>query len=84
MSQLTAAGSTLGYSTFIGGSNVDSAYEIAVDGSGAVFVAGLTWSTNFPTTSNALDTSLNGQNDAFVNKFTGLAKLPTQIRPLIP
>jgi hypothetical protein len=37
------------YSSFLGGSNADSGQGIAVDSSGAAYVVGQTFSTNFPT-----------------------------------
>jgi Beta-propeller repeat len=48
----------LNYSTYLGGSVVgDQAYGIAVDGSGNAYVAGLTYSSTFPTTGNAYDST---------------------------
>ena len=44
-----ATGSTLVYSTFIGGGDFDQGTAIAVDGQGASYVAGNTNSANFPT-----------------------------------
>ncbi|HOO78702.1 MAG TPA: SBBP repeat-containing protein, partial [bacterium] len=49
VSKLSAAGSALVYSTYLGGSFVDYGYDVAVDGSGSAYVAGRSWSTDFPT-----------------------------------
>jgi hypothetical protein len=69
--------SDLLYSTFLGGSNDDRGYAIAVDGAGSAYVTGYTRSSDFPTTAGAFDTSHNGDRDAFVVKVnaggTGLA-----------
>lgn len=50
VSKLTANGSALVYSTFLGGSLWSHAVAIAVDGSGDAFVAGTTISPDFPAT----------------------------------
>lgn len=65
--KLSADGSSVVYSTFIGGASVDIAEGLAVDGGGAAYVTGYTCSWNFPVTSGALDTTSNGC-DAFVTK----------------
>lgn len=62
-------GDGLLYSTFLGGSGSDSGYALAVDASGAVYIAGSTRSADFPTTPGAYDTSFNGSADAFVAKL---------------
>ena len=61
------SGTTLTYSTYLGGNRFDSGNGIAVDGSGNVYVAGSAQSSNFPTTPNAFQES--GSFDAFVAKF---------------
>ena len=69
--KLNATGYTLAYATFLGGSSEDHGSGITVDGSGAAYVTGLTWSSDFPTTPGAYDTSYNGGSyaDAFVVKL---------------
>jgi len=67
--KLNAAGSALLYSTFIGGNDTDLASKVAVDGSGAAYVAGSTFSTDFPTTPGAYQNSyLPYGQDPFVTK----------------
>jgi len=68
--KLTPYGNSLSYATFLGGSDNDKGLSIAVDSSGAAYVTGLTKSSDFPTTSDAFDTSYNGGYwDAFVVKL---------------
>ncbi|MEQ1646294.1 MAG: SBBP repeat-containing protein, partial [Pyrinomonadaceae bacterium] len=67
--KVNAAGSSLVYSTFIGGSLGDNGRAIAVDTSGNVFLTGETNSPTFPTTVGAIDTTHNGDTDAFVAKL---------------
>ncbi len=61
-------------STYLGGSNDDHAYSMALDGDGNIYVTGWTLSSNFPITTGAYDTSYNGFYDAFISKFTGNLK----------
>ncbi len=53
VTKLNSSGSALGYSTFLGGSGPDQGNAIAVDSSGAAYVAGSTSSSNFPTVNGA-------------------------------
>ena len=69
VTKLNPTGSALVYSTLLGGSISDWGSEIAVDASGNAYVTGQTYSTNFPTTPGAFDTSHNGAGDAFVTKL---------------
>jgi hypothetical protein len=67
------AGSGLIYSTFLGGTGSDRGYGIAVDAEGCAHVTGYTYSSDFPTTPGAYDTTFNGgYTDVFVTKFTPL------------
>jgi hypothetical protein len=66
VTKLNADGSALVYSTFLGGSGIDWGRAIAVDAVGNAYVAGLTDSSNFPTTAGAFDTTFNGGFDAYV------------------
>ncbi|MEM2146013.1 MAG: SBBP repeat-containing protein, partial [Candidatus Jordarchaeaceae archaeon] len=57
------------YSTYIGGSQDDVVYSIAIDANGNAYVAGYTYSTDYPTTSGAYDQTYNNYQDVFVTKL---------------
>jgi Bacterial Ig-like domain (group 3)/Beta-propeller repeat/Planctomycete extracellular len=59
---------SLVYSSFLGGSDVEIGYGIAVDASGNISVAGKTQSSDFPT-ANAFQPNLSGSQAAFVTKI---------------
>jgi hypothetical protein len=61
-------GTTLEYLTYFGGSGNDNAYDIAVDGDGNVYIAGTTTSDDLMTV-DPVQSSLNGDSDAFVAKI---------------
>ena len=65
VTKLHPSGSSLVYSTFLGGSGDDEATAIAVSGDGAVTVCGRTNSTNFPLGS-PYQSTVGGDWDAFV------------------
>ncbi|MYL22077.1 hypothetical protein GLW04_19635, partial [Halobacillus litoralis] len=69
MTKLNVDGSTLVYSTYLGGTSSEQGFGIAVDEMGNAYVTGLTSSVDFPTTPDAFDTTYNGSADAFVTKF---------------
>jgi hypothetical protein len=64
------SGSALVYSTFVGGTRLDTGNAIAVDRDGSAYVTGITASGDFPTSEDAPDrTHGGGGNDAFVTKL---------------
>jgi hypothetical protein len=69
VTKLNSTGSNLLYSTFLGGSSSNAAEDIVIDGSDNAYVFGYTYSSDFPTTPGAFDTSHNGSCDVFVTKL---------------
>lgn len=55
-----------GYSSFVGGSNIDDGSGLALDAAGRFYLSGATASADFPVTPNAFDNTLEGFKDAFV------------------
>ncbi len=82
VAKLNAAGNGVLYSTYMGGSANDQATAIAIDSSGAAYVAGFSASSDFPTTtasplsSPAFRSTNAGGNDAFVAKLTDTPNHP--------
>lgn len=68
VSKLNAAGSAFVYSTYLGGADHEFGSDIALDGSGNAFIAGDTWSDDFPT-ANAIQSAFGGGIDAFALKM---------------
>lgn len=61
------------YSTYLGGSNIDTAFAIAVDAAGSAVVDGQTYSADFPTYL-PLFSNFAGARDAFVAKLSPSGK----------
>jgi hypothetical protein len=69
VTKLSASGSELAYSTFLGGTNFDSGWDIAVDGEGRAYVTGSTSSPDYPTTRGAFDRTFTGAGNTLVTKL---------------
>jgi Bacterial Ig-like domain (group 3)/Beta-propeller repeat len=68
VSKISPTGSTLVYSTYLGGSDTDYGTGIAVDSAGNAYVTGWTQSTDFPM-KHPLQAVFAGVSDAFVSKI---------------
>lgn len=72
VAKLSESGEALLWSTYFGGGDFDNAYgHFELDPDGNIILTGYTYSTDFPTTPAAYDTTYNGgTTDAFVAKFS--------------
>lgn len=69
VAKLDPTGSRLLYCTYLGGSELDRAFGMAVDRTGHAYVAGRTHSSDFPTV-NAFQRTLHGYEDGFLSKLS--------------
>jgi len=77
VTRMDPSGAAVIYSTYLGGSEFDRGWAIALDGSGSAFVTGSTWSTDFPVV-HAFQAAMgsvplpggNRPSDAFVAKLS--------------
>ena len=75
LAKLDPAARQLLYGTRLGGNSLDQIWDMALDGSGSVYVAGFSASTEFPVTEGVVQPDPGGALDAFVAKFN-VADLP--------
>ncbi|MBD3189503.1 MAG: hypothetical protein GF308_02615 [Candidatus Heimdallarchaeota archaeon] len=69
--KLAANGSSLLYSTFVGGAGDDGGASLALDEEENIYVTGTTWSGNFPTTAGTHNQTFGGgSHDCFVFKLS--------------
>jgi hypothetical protein len=66
VAELDSGGSNLVYSTYLGGSQLESGNGIAIDSADNAYVTGLTGSSDFPVTANVVQNHLAGTNNVFV------------------
>jgi len=69
ISKFNATGTELLFSTYLGGSDYEQPESIALGPNAEVFVAGQTFSTDFPTTAGSLNPTLLGNTDQFLSKL---------------
>ncbi|MHC1725365.1 MAG: SBBP repeat-containing protein [Syntrophobacteraceae bacterium] len=71
VTKINAAGNSLVYSTYLGGTGFEIANDIAVDGSGNAYVAGETYSVDFPTKAPMFTKRGNVEDlDSFLTKLS--------------
>ena len=70
VTKFSADGSSLVYSTFIGGDNRDWGSGIAIDHYGAAYITGATESADFPMEKALYNTYMGGGGDVFVTKIS--------------
>ncbi len=72
VTKINAAGSSIEYSTFLGGTGWDFANAIAVDNHGSAYIAGRTNSVDFPIVNpiEGQDPCDGSYNDAFITRIT--------------
>jgi hypothetical protein len=70
VTRLDSTGSTLLYSTFIGGTGKEGAQAVRVLPGGDALICGSTASADFPVSAGAFDTTLGGHEDAFVLRLS--------------
>lgn len=66
VAKLNAGGSSLIFSTYIGGNSVDLPESIELNSTGSIYLCGSTSSPTFPVSNNAYQTTFGGQVDAFM------------------
>ena len=59
----------ISFSTFLGGSNLDTAFAVGVDSGQNIWVGGRTGSSNFPLMHPLLSAYRGGPSDAFVSRY---------------
>ena len=75
VTELNSSGTTLIYSSYIGGTASDIGYGIAADGNGNIYITGSSLCNGFPTTSGAIATCSGGLYNTFVCKFNNTTGL---------
>jgi hypothetical protein len=81
VTRLASDGQAISFSTLLGGSDIDDAAAVAIDGAGDIYVAGHTYSSDFPVanpvqhcSAGRFDTSINA--DAFAVKLSAATSSP--------
>jgi hypothetical protein len=69
VTRISATGSSLIYSSYLGGSAEDIGLGITADSGGDAYVTGLTYSTNFPLSATPLQGTNEGAGDAYLTEI---------------
>ncbi|MBX7095676.1 MAG: gliding motility-associated C-terminal domain-containing protein [Flavobacteriales bacterium] len=69
ISKFSANGSSLLYSTYIGGSGSDAPHSLIVNNNGELIISGTTSSTNYPVTAGCYDNSFNGGSYVSIDAY---------------
>lgn len=70
LAKLSSDGADLVYATYLGGTDSDIAWSVALDGSWNALIAGRTSSSDFPVTPAAFDGTYSSGGDGFVAKLS--------------
>jgi hypothetical protein len=80
VTELSADGSSLVYSTYLGGNSSDAAYGIALDSADNAYITGFTYSTNFPVfpdPASVLQNHLACTNSIYLNANAFVTEIPS-------
>ena len=67
------------YATYIGGSDTDISYAMTTDAQGRLYLAGYTFSTDFPTAGSAVRTEKAGASDVFLMRLDPAAPVASLV-----
>jgi hypothetical protein len=82
VAKLAAAGTSIGYATFLGGTGDDAIYTFTTDAAGNAYASGNTTSTAFPgVNGSSIQSTAGGGSDAFIVKIGQGAPSLTSISP---
>ncbi|MFN9896242.1 MAG: SBBP repeat-containing protein [Acidobacteriota bacterium] len=73
LTKLNPTGTAILFSTFFGGGGTEVGYSVNIDAEDNIFLTGVTASTDFRTTANAIKKELQGPTDTFIAKFNSVA-----------
>ncbi len=84
ISRLNIDCSQIFYSSFLGGSGIETPYGLCIDNSNNILVCGFTRSPNFPNAPASIDSSLSGSRDGFITSISGIiTSVPAFSVPLL-
>jgi hypothetical protein len=71
VTEFDPTGTRIVFSTYLGGTGVDTPAQILLNAAGNIFLVGSTTSSNFPTTSGVFQPNYGGIQDAFLTEMKG-------------